>query len=421
MRSVDDSEVSARLSSRVVYVVSEELVKASSLLPSNKNRSFLVHSLATALCQFKATNPESGQKYLRVLRPRRATARELLVYHTRDYLEYALNPSRDYQDQSQIAEFGLEDDCPPFHNMHEYIQLVAGATLTAVEALKDDVCDIAICWDGGRHHAQKSKASGFCYVADCVLAILALKKRPPAITTDTLPATRKPRVMYVDLDVHFSDAVSQAFYNASSTASSQILTLSIHYTSPGFFPPSFLSDLSNPDDPTFDPFTLSLPLKAGASNRTFARIWPIVNGIENTFNPDFIVIQCGVDGLAGDPVATWNWCLGGEGSLGSWLEKMLRQWRGKKLLLGGGGYNSANAARAWAYLTSIAMGNPLPPDTDIPEHRALPLYQPSFTLDVPAGNMQDENSEEYLLEVERCFERVREVLNCRLTCGAGSL
>lgn len=34
--------------------------------------------------------------------------------------------------------------------MHEYIQLVAGATLTAVDALKSDVCDIAICWDGGR-------------------------------------------------------------------------------------------------------------------------------------------------------------------------------------------------------------------------------------------------------------------------------
>ncbi|KAI6150070.1 hypothetical protein EDD17DRAFT_1492416 [Pisolithus thermaeus] len=416
-----DSELSAGPSSRAVYVVSEEL--ASSSLPSNRNRSFLVHSLATALGLFKAVNPDNGQKYLRVLRPRRATTRELLVYHTRDYLEYALNPSRDYQDKSQIAEFGLEDDCPPFHNMHEYIQLVAGATLTAVDALKDDICDVAICWDGGRHHAQKSKASGFCYVADCVLAILALKKQPAIVTTDidTLPATRKPRVMYVDLDVHFSDAVSQAFYNASSMASSQILTLSIHYTSPGFFPPSFLSDLSNPDDPAFDPFTLSLPLKAGASNRTFARIWPIVNGIENTFDPDFIVIQCGVDGLAGDPVATWNWCLDGEGSLGSWLGKMLRQWRGKKLLLGGGGYNSANAARAWAYLTSIAMGNPLPPDMDIPEHRTLPLYQPSFTLDVPAGNMQDENSEEYLLEVERRFQRVREALNFRLTCGTGSL
>ncbi|KAI6142827.1 hypothetical protein BKA82DRAFT_532135 [Pisolithus tinctorius] len=429
MQSIDDSEVPARPASRVVYVVSEELVKASSLLPSNRNRSFLVHSLVAALDLFKAVNPDlDGQKYMQVIRPRRASPRELLVYHTRDYLEYALGPAaRDSQDQSQISEFGLEDDCPPFHNMHEYIQLVAGATLTAVDALKDGVCDVAICWDGGRHHAQKSKASGFCYVADCVLAILALKKNRPAAkitsTSNTLPTitTRKPRVMYVDLDVHFSDAVSQAFYNASSTASSQILTLSIHHTSPGFFPPSLLSDLSNPDDPAFDPFTLSLPLKAGASNRTFARIWPIVDGVEKTFDPDFIVIQCGVDGLAGDPVATWNWCLGdGEGSLGSWLEKMLREWRGKKLLLGGGGYNSANAARAWAYLTSIAMGNRLPVDTDILEHRALPLYQPSFTLDVPAGNMRDENSEEYLLEVERRFERIREVLSCRLSGATGS-
>ena len=125
-------------------------------------------------------------------------------------------------------------DCPPFRDMHEYIQLVAGATLTAVDALKDDVCDIAICWDGGRlwhtfasdglylilisrHHAQKSKASGFCYVADCILAILSLKRPVPSVPM------RRPRVMYVDLDLHFSDAVSQAFYNASSTASSQIL------------------------------------------------------------------------------------------------------------------------------------------------------------------------------------------------------
>ena len=68
-----------------------------------------------------------------------------------------------------------------------------------------------------RHHAQKSKASGFCYVADCILAILSLKRPVPSVPM------RRPRVMYLDLDLHFSDAVSQAFYNASSTASSQIL------------------------------------------------------------------------------------------------------------------------------------------------------------------------------------------------------
>lgn len=72
--------------------------------------------------------------------------------------------------------------------------------------------------------------------------------------------------------------------------------------------------------------------------------------------PDFIVIQCGTDALAGDPCATLNWSLGGgEGSLGWCVSRIINEWKGKKLFLGGGGYNSANAARAWAYITSVAV------------------------------------------------------------------
>ncbi|KAG6330652.1 hypothetical protein ID866_8439 [Astraeus odoratus] len=381
-------------------------MQVSSLLPSNRNRSLLVHSLVTALGLFKAVHPD-GRKCIQVLRPRRASVRELMAYHTRDYLEYALSPSNDHQDQSQMTEFGLEDDCPPFHKMHEYIPLIAGATLTAVDALKDDHDTHS---ELQRHHAQKTKASGFCYVADCILAILALKRPAPSLSM-----ARRPRVMYVDLDLHFSDAVSQAFYNASSASPSQVLTLSIHHTSPGFFPVSQLSALPDPDDPAFDPFTLSLPLQAGASIATFSRIWSIVEGVKDTFNPDFTVVQCGVDGMAGDPMATWNWCLDGVGSLGWCITRILHDWPGKKLLLGGGGYNSANAARAWSFLTSVAIGRPLPLDTDIPDHRALPLYQPSFTLDVPAGNMQDQNSDSYLLGVERCYERIQMLLNLKVT------
>ncbi|KAH7921557.1 Arginase/deacetylase [Leucogyrophana mollusca] len=395
----------------VAYVVSEELVKLSSLLPSNKNRSFVVHSLISAL-RLPHLQSIDGEKCFQILRPGRASPKDLLVYHTREYLEYALNPSNVTElspEGLQGAEFGLEDDCPPFRGLREYIQLVAGATLTAVGALKDDIADIAICWDGGRHHAQKSHASGFCYVADCVLAILALR-RPTSLTV----SSRKPRVMYLDLDLHFSDGVSQAFYSTSSTGASQVLTLSIHHASPGFFPISTLSGLPDTDASSFDPFCLSLPLRQGASNRTFLRIWPIVERIRDIFDPDYFVIQCGVDGLAGDPLATWNWSLGGEGSLGWCVGRIVDRWQGKKLFLGGGGYNSANAARAWAHLTSIAAAKPLPLDTEIPDHRAFPLYQPSFTLDIAAGNMQDHNTEEYIQTVEACFENASAVLRSRL-------
>ncbi len=187
--------------------------------------------------------------------------------------------------------------------------------------------------------------------------------------------------MYLDLDLHFSDGVSQAFASSGSSSNPQILTLSIHHTAPGFFPISPLASLSSPSDPCFDPFTLSLPLSRGASDATFARVWKSVEKVKDAFQPNYVVVQCGVDGLAGDPYAIWNWSLGTtDGSLGWCTDRVCNSWRRKTLLLGGGtyhstllqqfriivpilrlgGYNSPNAARAWAYLTSIAVRIPFP-------------------------------------------------------------
>ncbi|KAH6909584.1 histone deacetylase complex protein [Coprinopsis sp. MPI-PUGE-AT-0042] len=346
---------------KIAFIVSQELAKISSLLPSNKDRSFLVHSLIHSLGLLKLPG-----------------VRDLAVYHSKDYLDFVLDKANEGKHN---AEFGLQDD---------YIQLVAGATLTACDALKQNVSDISICWDGGRHHAHKSRASGFCYVADCILAILALKQ------------IRKPKVMYIDLDLHFSDAVSEAFLSSSS----QTLVLSIHHSAPGFFPVSRL----------YDPFTLSIPLKQGASNKTYARIWPTVERVVEAFSPDYVVVQCGVDALAGDPWATFNWSIGGgDGSLGWCIDRILSTWPGKKLLLGGGGYNSPNVARAWAYLTSIVAGSPLELDTHIPDHSGFPMYGPSFTLDVPPGMMQDQNTEEYLTSIEASFNDITNDIRSRLT------
>ncbi|KAG0706890.1 hypothetical protein DFH29DRAFT_898822 [Suillus ampliporus] len=397
----------------VAYIFSEDLVKTSSLLPSNRNRSLLVYSLIHAYGLLTTCTDQTPQRFL-VVRPRPAGEKELLVYHTHDYLDYAMAQSSDAQNLLIASEFGLEDDCPMFRGIKDYITQVAGATLTGAAVIRNDVSDIAICWDGGRHHAKKAQASGFCYVADCVLAILFLKRTVPSA-----PSLKKPRVMYLDLDLHFSDAVSQAFHKPGSTTTSQVLTLSIHHAAPGFFPVAPLASLPNVDDPALDPFTLSVPLKAGASNKTFTRIWPIVERVKDIFRPDFVVVQCGVDGLAGDPMATWNWSLGGEGSLGWCIHHIVHEWQGKKLLLGGGGYNTPNAARAWAYITSVAGGIPLSLDADIPEYSGYLHFKPSFTLDVPAGNMQDQNTEEYFQIIEATYEPILSILHSRMVSPMG--
>jgi len=80
-----------------------------------------------------------------------------------------------------------------------------------------------------------------------------------------------------------------------------------------------------------------MPLKASASNSTFARVWHIVECLKDVFKPDYIVVQCGTDGLSGDPNRIWNWGLGSsEGSLGWCVGQIINHWGGKKLLLGGG-------------------------------------------------------------------------------------
>jgi histone deacetylase 8 len=61
------------------------------------------------------------------------------------------------------------------------------------------------------------------------------------------------------------------------------------------------------------------------------------------------------------------------------------------------------------------MGQPLSLDTEIPDHEAFPLYGHSFTLDVPAGNMQDLNTNEYLAAAESGFDDIFTAMSERMS------
>jgi histone deacetylase 1/2 len=80
----------------------------------------------------------------------------------------------------------------------------------AVARLNFGLCDIAINWSGGLHHAKKAGGSGFCYVNDIVLGILELLKY-------------HPRVLYIDIDAHHGDGVEEAFY-----VTDRVMTVSFH-------------------------------------------------------------------------------------------------------------------------------------------------------------------------------------------------
>ena len=129
----------------------------------------MVHALISA---FRLSSLE-GQRLLQIFKPGQASLKDLSVYHSRDYLDYVLDAENSASSPDGLtevtAEYGLEDvnlmnihiisrnthaenvqDCPPFKGLPEYVQLVAGASRSATNVLRQEKADIALCWDGGR-------------------------------------------------------------------------------------------------------------------------------------------------------------------------------------------------------------------------------------------------------------------------------
>lgn len=79
-------------------------------------------------------------------------------------------------------------------------------------------------------------------------------------------------------------------------------------------------------------------------------------------------------------------------------------------MLGGGGYNTPNAARGWAYLTSIALGLPLDlQQATVPEscelwEKLVSRAEQGDSLDVPANpGRRNETTVDDLQKMEHAF------------------
>ena len=184
------------------------------------------------------------------------------------------------------------------------------------------------------------------------------------------------RVLYIDIDVHHGDGVEYAFENTRS-----VTTLSFHLKEVGFFPGS--GALANVGDKST---TINVPLRRGLSSKLFLECFKTVcDATIAKIGTDAIVMQCGSDSLSLDPLGGWNL---DSYAIGLAVEHILSH-NIPILLLGGGGYVPSNAARAWAYSTSIACNVKI--SSDIPEHDTYLDYSPDYCLQTETIRQKDEN------------------------------
>jgi acetoin utilization protein AcuC len=186
---------------------------------------------------------------------------------------------------------------------------------------------------GGLHHAMPSRASGFCYVNDAVLAILRFRERGL-------------RVLYVDIDAHHGDGVQHGFYGDPS-----VLTISTHERGDYLFPGTgFVEEAGSGAGVGY---SVNLPLEPFTDSSVYLPAFEqVVPPLFGAFRPDVVVAQLGIDSHRTDPLT--HLALDVQGFTRA--VSRITELSPKLVCLGGGGYDLPNVARAWTAAWAVLNG-----------------------------------------------------------------
>lgn len=273
--------------------------------------------------------------------------------------------------------------------MWKYCSVHAGASIDAAHKIINNQSDIAINWSGGMHHALKGAASGFCYINDCVLAIIELLRY-------------HPRVLYIDIDIHHGDGVEQAFWSTD-----RVMTVSFHKYDPyHYFPGTGPVDSNGPED-IRNPgshHAVNVPLNDGIEDDDYVRLFKeIIGACVEHYRPTAVLLQCGADSLGADRLGRFNLSIPAHGA----CVQFVKDLNLPIVMVGGGGYTPRNVARCWAYETSVMIGADL--HNDLPEHtqHIEAFGEDKILLPELRSRFKNKNSDKYLRGL---VETIREQL-----------
>ena len=269
-----------------------------------------------------------------------ARREEIERFHDPAYIEVLQAAESLSLGETAAWGFGAGDN-PVFPGLWESCLLIAGGSLAAarwvLEGVEKGEARRAFHPGGGLHHAHQSRAAGFCYVNDPVLAI-----------QEIVAAGR--RVLYVDVDAHHGDGVQEAFYD-----SAEVMTVSVHQDGRTLFPGTGFPHETGVG--AGERCSVNVPLLPGAGDDEQDRVREeILKPLLEEHRPDVLVTEIGVDSLPDDPLALLEWSLAGLDRFLLWAAGTALPW----LAVGGGGYRRWNVIRGWTLVWARMLGRGLP-------------------------------------------------------------
>jgi acetoin utilization protein AcuC len=270
------------------------------------------------------------QPHMILKKPPSLEHEKLLLAHSEDYLDVLRRVGLG-EIFEEMLSFGIgTEDNPPLPGIYDWSRKCAGATWEGMVELLEKDTEVIFNPLGGFHHALRSRASGFCYINDIVIAIKE-------------GLAHRAKITYIDIDAHHGDAVQTAFYHEN-----RVQFISMHESGKYIYP--YSGSVEESGEGNGEGFTVNIPLPPRTDDEVYLEVFhrivlPLIKG----FRPDVLVAQLGADSLVSDPLTDLML------TNNSYTEVVgeLKGLCGKILATGGGGYDIYRTARCWTLAWAI--------------------------------------------------------------------
>jgi len=264
------------------------------------------------------------QHRVHVSTPKQADQAAIELFHTANYVAKV-------KTMSQTGMGYLDGgDTPCFPDAYQTTAYVVGSVLDGIDNIIQGNAKRAFVPIAGLHHARRDSAAGFCIFNDCGIAIEALRAKHGI-----------QRVAYIDIDAHHGDGVFYAFEEDPD-----LIFADLHEDGNYLYPGT--GARSETGKGAAKGSKLNIPMAPNAGDQAFLSAWAKAEAFIQQAQPEFIILQCGADSVAGDPITHLNYSAKAHAHAAESLAHIADTCcDGRMLAVGGGGYNRDNLAQAW--------------------------------------------------------------------------
>jgi acetoin utilization protein AcuC len=295
---------------------------------------FNSHRIYAFWSKFQTEELDKSDNFI-IKAPVMADEETIRSFHDKAYVELVKKASK-------VGTGFLDSgDTPASKGIFEASCYVVGSTLNALDAVMNnrEGIDHAFNPIGGLHHSRRDSAGGFCVFNDIAIAILKARENYDV-----------KRIVYVDIDAHHGDGVYYEFEDDPF-----LFCCDIHEDG-NFLYPGTGSQLEVGLG-SAEGTKLNIPLPPNSNDKQFVLAFKkIEEFIEKIAKPELIILQCGADSIAGDPITHLSYTPYAHKYAAASLHRLSHSYCGGKMLaLGGGGYNKSNIADAWTTVTKALI------------------------------------------------------------------